>query len=146
MYRNAKRLFLFALLVLVLALTACAPAATEQPATEEPMAEETATEEVMTEEPMTEEPTTEEAMTEEPMGMDLSGVTVSFWHVYGEGDPRNEAINAIVDNFNATNEYGITVEALDQGEYSDLEDKVNAGIQSGDLPNIAQAYTSALAN
>jgi multiple sugar transport system substrate-binding protein/sn-glycerol 3-phosphate transport system substrate-binding protein len=52
----------------------------------------------------------------------------------------------IVDEFNATNEYGITVEALDQGSYNDLEDKVNAGIQSGDLPQIAQAYTSALNN
>lgn len=78
--------------------------------------------------------------------VEVSGVTVTFWHVYGEGDPRNEVINAIVDEFNATNEYGITVEALDQGEYSDVEDKVNAGLQSGDLPNIAQAYTSALLN
>jgi multiple sugar transport system substrate-binding protein/sn-glycerol 3-phosphate transport system substrate-binding protein len=146
MYRNVKRLLVFAVRVLVLARTACAPAApTEQPATEAPAAQAPATEEVMTEEPMAEAPATEEPMAEEPM-MDLSGVTVSFWHVYGEGDPRNEAINAIVDDFNSTNEYGITVEALDQGQYSDLEDKVNAGIQSGDLPNIAQAYTSALAN
>jgi len=78
--------------------------------------------------------------------VELEGVTISFWHVYGEGDPRNEAITAIVADFNATNEYGITVEALDQGQYGDVEDKVNAGIQSGDLPNVVQAYTSALLN
>ena len=51
-----------------------------------------------------------------------------------------------MEEFNANNEYGIVVEALEQGQYSDLEDKVNAGIQSGDIPQIAQAYTSALNN
>ncbi len=81
-----------------------------------------------------------------PPPVDVSGVVVEFWHVYGEGDPRNEAILAFVEEFNASNEYGITVEALDQGSYNDLEDKVNAGIQSGDTPQIAQAYTSALNN
>jgi len=86
------------------------------------------------------------ACTPKPAKVDISGTTVQFWHVYGEGDPRNAAVLAIVDEFNATNEYGITVEALDQGAYNDLEDKVNAGIQSGDTPQIAQAYTSALNN
>jgi len=81
-----------------------------------------------------------------PPPVDVSGVVVQFWHVYGEADPRNEAILAIVDEFNASNEFDITVEALDQGTYNDLEDKVNAGIQSGDTPHIAQAYTSALNN
>ena len=35
---------------------------------------------------------------------------------------------------------------LTRADYNDLEDKVNAGIQSGDLPQIVQAYTSALNN
>jgi multiple sugar transport system substrate-binding protein len=150
---SPKKLAVLLLMGALLLLAACQPAGTaEEPAAEEPAAEEP-TEEA-TEEPM-EEPTeeameepTEEAATEEPtqeeMGMDLSGTTISFWHVYGEGDPRNETINAIVDDFNANNAYGITVEALDQGEYTDVEDKVNAGIQSGDTPNVVQAYTSAL--
>ena len=81
-----------------------------------------------------------------PPPVDVSGVVVQFWHVYGEGDPRNEAMVALVDDFNANNDFDITVEALDQGSYNDLEDKVNAGIQSGDTPHIAQAYTSALNN
>lgn len=137
-----KRMFyVLMLLALVLGLTlaGCKPAdnvvTTVEP-TEEPTAEPT---EAPVVEP-TEEPT------EEPMGMDLSGVTISFWHVYGEGDPRNATIVSLVDEFNATNEYGITVEALDQGAYGDVEDKVNAGLQSGDLPNVVQAYTSALLN
>ena len=123
------------LLIFTLVLSACAP----PPVVEE----EPDTEEV--EEPE-DEPEMEEAEVEEEEMMDLSGTTVTFWHVYGEGDPRNEAMLAIVDEFNANNEYGITVEALDQGGYSDVEDKVNAGIQSGDLPQIVQAYTSALNN
>ena len=121
------------LLIFSLVLTACAPEVVE----EEPEVEEVVEPEV--------EEVVEPEIVEEPM-MDISGTTVQFWHVYGEGDPRNEAMLAIVDEFNANNEYGITVEALDQGGYSDVEDKVNAGIQSGDLPQIAQAYTSALNN
>ena len=150
--KSGKLLLL--LLILAMVLVACQPATgtgddggeadgemTDEP-TEEPTEEMEETEEPMEE---TEEPMEE---TEEPMEemMDLDGVTVTFWHVYGEGDPRNEAINAAVEVFNATNEYGIIVEALDQGTYSDVEDKVNAGIQSGDLPNIVQAFTSALTN
>jgi len=81
-----------------------------------------------------------------PPPVDVSGTTIQFWHVYGEGDPRNEAVIAFVDDFNATNEYGITVEAFDQGRHSDLEEKINAGIQSGDLPHVTQAYTSGLKN
>jgi ABC-type glycerol-3-phosphate transport system substrate-binding protein len=78
--------------------------------------------------------------------VDVTGTTISYWHPYNEGDPRKDAMDAIVDAFNAENEYGITVEALGQADYSDIEDKINAGIQSGDLPDIAQAYTSALTN
>ena len=122
------------LLVLSLVLSACAP----PPApTEEPVVEEV-------EEPVVEEE--EEAEVEEEPMMDLSGTTISFWHVYGEGDPLSEVITPLVEEFNATNEWGITVEDFDQEDYGPLEDKVNAGIQSGDLPQIVQAYTSAINN
>lgn len=78
----------------------------------------------------------------EPM-LDPSGQTVTFWHVWGSGD-TGEGLTAIVDDFNATNEWGITVEALDQGSYRDLEDAMNASIQSGDLPDIVVGYSNAL--
>ena len=74
--------------------------------------------------------------------MDVSGTNIQFWHVYGEGDSRKDYVVAIADEFNSTNEYGITVEALEQGSTGDLEDKINASIQSGDLPNVSQGYTS----
>lgn len=79
----------------------------------------------------------------EDMGLDPSGQTVIFWHVWGTGSV-GEGLQAIVDEFNATNDLGITVEAVDQGHYSDLEDAMNAAIQSGDLPDVVVGYTNAL--
>lgn len=76
-------------------------------------------------------------------GIDPSGQTISFWHVWGTGTP-SEGLTAIVADFNATNEWGITVELVDQGRYSDLEDAMNAAIQSGDVPDIVVGYTNAL--
>ncbi len=49
-----------------------------------------------------------------------------------------------MDEFNATNEYGIVVEEYDQGRHNDLQDKINTGLTSGDLPTITVAYTSSL--
>jgi multiple sugar transport system substrate-binding protein/sn-glycerol 3-phosphate transport system substrate-binding protein len=95
----------------------------------------------------TETPVPTPASTEEPMmpGIDPTGQTVVFWHVWGTGLP-NETLLAIVEEFNATNEWGITVEALDQGRYNDLEDAFNAAVQSGDLPDLVTGYTNAMAN
>jgi len=125
-------------LLFAVVLTACGPAETEEP-TQEPTAEPT---EEMTAEP-TEEPT--EEMTEEPTEMPFAGVEIDFWHVYGEEEP-SVAMQALVDEFNAENPYGITVNPFDQGQYGDIEDKINAGIQSGDLPDVVMAYTNALAD
>ena len=76
---------------------------------------------------------------------DPSGQTITFWHVW-YSEPVKSGMVALVDEFNDTNEWGITVEALDQGNYSDTEDLMNAAIQSGDLPNLVVAYGNALAN
>ena len=77
--------------------------------------------------------------------MDLSGEVVTYWHVFPADDPQGEWINALIEEFNQTNEYGITVEGYDQGSYSDVASKMTAGIQSGDLPNLAMGYTNNIA-
>ena len=119
------------IVLLSMVLAACtSPATTEAPVVDEP------TEEVV------EEPT--EEVTEEPAGPAFEGVTVQFWHVYS--DAPGEGLQELIDEFNATNEYGITVEGLNQGGYGDVEDKVNAGIQSGDLPDVVMAYTNILSD
>lgn len=121
-------------LVLPMVLGACASATPEPPP------------EIEVEEPSEPEPEPEEpAEPEEPMApaVDPSGQTVQFWHVWGTGS-TGEGMQALVDEFNATNEWGITVEAVDQGAYRDLEDAMNAAIQSGDVPNAVVGYTNAL--
>lgn len=137
--------------VFAMVLAACtatapqAPAPAQEepaaPATAVPTAEEAAAPTVeATEAPAAE--ATEEAMMPE---IDPTGQTITFWHVWGTGLP-NETMLAVVDEFNATNEWDITVEALDQGRYDDLEDAFNAAIQSGDLPDLVTGYTNAMAN
>lgn len=131
---KTKKLTLLVLVIMVLAvvLSACKPAPAPEP--EQPVVEEPAAEE-----PVAEEPAAEPEEEVNP----LAGVAIQFWHVYGEGKPM-EGMTALVDEFNKTNEWGITVEALDQGHYSDVEDKMNAAILSGDLPDLVMAYTNAL--
>jgi multiple sugar transport system substrate-binding protein len=125
------------LLVVVfsLALTACGPAAT--PTAEPAMPAEAPT--------MAPEPTA--VPTEAPMkpAVDPTGQTINFWHVWGTGQP-SETMLAIVDDFNATNEWNITVNAVDQSDYASLEDSFNAAVQSGDLPDLVTGYTNAMAN
>lgn len=135
--------------VLSTILAACAtptqaptPEATEEP--EAPVVEEPTEEPVVTEEAPA--PTEEAAAPVEPEpDVDPTGQKVVFWHVWGTGTP-SEAMVEIVDQFNQTNEWDITVEPVDQGRYSDLEDAMNAAIQSGDVPNLAVGYSNALAN
>ena len=141
MKTNKLAFLVIVVLIMSLALAACKPAPAPEVAPEEPVAEEPVAEEPA-EEPAAEEPAVEEPVEEVNP---LEGVTVQFWHVYGEGKPM-EGMMALVDEFNKTNAYGITVEALDQGQYGDVEDKMNAAILSGDLPDIVMAYTNALAD
>lgn len=70
--------------------------------------------------------------------VELDGVTIEFWH--SMSGPNGEAVQYLVDKFNAENEYGITVNATYQGGYSDAHQKVTAALVAGEYPNIGQAY------
>jgi multiple sugar transport system substrate-binding protein len=150
-------LLLTMLIVAAFVLSACGGGATEAPAepteapmeepTEAPMEEPTeAPMEEPTEEPM-EEPTEEvmEEPTEEPMaepcapatdgplaGVDPRGQTIVWWH--NHSGSREENMLPLLDQFNATNECGITLDPQNQGGYNDIRDKVNASIAAGELP------------
>jgi multiple sugar transport system substrate-binding protein len=137
---------LLLVVVFSLVLAACAPTATSEPTQPAaPAATEVPTE-AATEAP-TEAPTAAptEAPTAAMPSVDPSGQTVNFWHVWGTGQP-NTTMLAIVDAFNASNQWGITVNAVDQNAYNNLEDAFNAAIQSGDLPDLVTGYTNAMAN
>ena len=141
---------LFFVLILMLLLAACGGADTESPApvVEEPVVEAPAAEEpaeAPAEEPV-EEPTAEPM--EEPMAepdydtdvygvldeIDLEGAKVTFWHRYDSGG-RLETMDGFCADFNANNEYGITVECLPIGHYSVLYDNMIAGLTTGEVPN-----------
>jgi len=122
-----KTLGLF-IIIFSMILTACATPTEEPAMTHEPE---------MTDEPM---------MTEEPMelAVDPTGQTVVFWHVWGTGS-ASEGLAKIVSDFNASNEWGITVEAVDQGNQGDLQNAVNAAITTGELPNVTPGFPNAIA-
>jgi multiple sugar transport system substrate-binding protein len=71
-------------------------------------------------------------------GVDPTGVKLTYWHQYSGG--QQAAMDALVAQFNDTNQYGITVEAVAQGSYNDLRNLMNAAIISGELPNLVAGY------
>ncbi len=78
--------------------------------------------------------------------VDPSGQTVVYWHQFQNDSAQGNTIAAIIDDFNKTNQYGITVQGSFQGNYTDLGNLINAGITSGDLPNLAAGYANAAAS
>ena len=71
-------------------------------------------------------------------GVDPSGQTVVYWHQHS-GD-RETQLGGMVDDFNANNPWGITVDASNQGGYGDIYQKMIAGIAAGEVPNLVVAY------
>src|SRR5205809_6383149 len=75
----------------------------------------------------------------------LSGpVSVTLWHALS--GPQQVALDAMVKKFNETNGKGITVSALNQGNYTQLYQKTLGAIQAGALPELAHAYESFVAD
>lgn len=60
-------------------------------------------------------------------------VTINFW--YAIGGSSGEQLQALIDEFNATNTHNITVEATFSGDYGETAQKLVAGMESGELPN-----------
>lgn len=69
---------------------------------------------------------------------DPTGQTVTFWHQHSRD--REAALLEIVDAFNATNEYGITVVAEYQGGYGDIFQKMLPILGTDSTPNLVVAY------
>ncbi len=131
MFKKQWSIILAILIAASMLLSACQPAPTQAPAApEQPAAEEPAAEEPVAEEP---------AAPEDPWAeVDPSGQTVVFWHQHTRA--REEALLQIIDEFNKTNEFGITVEASYQGSYNDIFNKMLAVLNTSDAPNVVVAY------
>ncbi len=71
--------------------------------------------------------------------VDPSGATVVYWHQYNDG-PQLETMAAFIEAFNSTNEWGITVEGLPQGNYTAIRELMTAAIISGETPNLVAGF------
>ena len=76
--------------------------------------------------------------------VDPSGVTVNYWHQHTKS--REEAINTIVDNFNKSNQWGITVNAGHQGHYGQIYEKMLTVVGTSEVPDIVVAYQNQAAD
>jgi multiple sugar transport system substrate-binding protein len=70
--------------------------------------------------------------------VDPSGQTVMFWHQHAR--EREEGLNAMIERFNATNEWGITVKGEYAGGYSDIYNKMVTAIAGGSVPDLVVGY------
>jgi multiple sugar transport system substrate-binding protein/sn-glycerol 3-phosphate transport system substrate-binding protein len=70
--------------------------------------------------------------------LDPSGQVITYW--YQHHSHREEVLQAMIGNFNATNKWGITVNGEQAGGYNEIYTKVIAGIQLGVIPDIVVAY------
>jgi multiple sugar transport system substrate-binding protein len=78
-------------------------------------------------------------------GVDPSDQTIVYWHQYREDSAQGDTIAELIAEFNSSNEYGITVEAIHQGSYGPIEELMNTAILSGELPNLVAGYANAAA-
>ena len=134
-----KLVWIFAVLIITaMVLGACAPKEPEVVPTEEVVVP---TEEVVA-------PTEEVvAPTEEPV-LDLyadvvPATEITFWHQHS-GD-RETSLLEIVDEFNATNDYGITLTAEYAGGYGDIFTKMLPILNTADVPDIVVGYQNQIA-
>jgi len=70
--------------------------------------------------------------------VDPSGQTITYWHQHSRD--REEGIAAMVERFNATNEWDITVNAEYAGSYNDIYNRMVTAIAGGQLPDLVVAY------
>lgn len=69
---------------------------------------------------------------------DPTGQEIVFWHVHS--GPNEELLERIVQDFNETNAYDITVRAENQGSYDELFQKMLPVLGTEDMPNLVLAY------
>ena len=69
---------------------------------------------------------------------DLSGLAITFWHPWG--GEQGALLQDILDEFNRTNRWDITVEVTAFEGLDRLEEAVDAALIAGNLPDLLAAY------
>lgn len=70
--------------------------------------------------------------------VDPRGQKVTFWYQHSE--EREKALQALIEKFNRTNEYGIEVAGEYAGSHDDIYGKMLVRMQGGALPQLVVAY------
>jgi multiple sugar transport system substrate-binding protein/sn-glycerol 3-phosphate transport system substrate-binding protein len=71
--------------------------------------------------------------------LDPSDQLVIYWHPYSDSWRENTLL-AMIDEFNSSNQWGITIQAEYAGDCEEIYQKAIAGISSGKVPGMALAY------
>ena len=70
--------------------------------------------------------------------LDPTGQVVTYWYQHSRS--REEALQAMIDDFNSSNEWDITVQGEYSGSYGEIYNKIIDGIPTGAVPDIVVAY------
>ncbi|RMF27510.1 MAG: ABC transporter substrate-binding protein [Chloroflexi bacterium] len=123
-------------------LTACGGAA--QP-TKAPAAPTKAPAKAPTKAAAPTKPPTPTAAPEDPLaGIDPSGQTITYW--YQHSRKREEVLQEMIQEFNQTNKWGITVVGEYQGHYGEIYEKMLTAIAGGEVPDLVVAYQNQAAS
>ena len=129
--------FLAVVMIAAMVLGACAKP------TVAPTPVETEVPVVPTDAPVVEEPT--EAPAEvDPWAEVVPATEIVWWHQH-TGSAREAAIAKIVSDFNANNEWGITVTAEYAGSYGDIFNKMLPILNTTDVPDVVVGYQNQVA-
>ena len=69
---------------------------------------------------------------------DLQGVSLAFWHAWTGAS--GEVTQSLVDDFNRSNPWGITVDAAAKGSYDQVSEQITAAQENDQLPDITTSY------
>ena len=134
---------LLALVVLVALMAACKPAAAPTPTPAPPTptpAPPTSTPAPPTPTPV---PPTPTPALDRISKIDPTGQEIVFWHVSTR--IHEEILLELIDEFNSTNEWKITVKPEYGGYYPDIRKKILAAIAAGSPPDLAVSYQNMVA-
>ena len=70
--------------------------------------------------------------------LDPTGVEITYWHQFTRF--QQETLEALVEEFNNTNQWNIKVTAEFGGRYDDLYNKMVTAIAAGSVPDLVAAY------
>ena len=120
------------ILIAALVLSACGPVPPTQPSTPD-LPHATATTGVTS--TLTVSPSPAPTISVDPAR--LRGVTIQIWHAFA-GNAEGIFADQVAQ-FNASNEWGVTVTPTGYGDYTTLYDAINTALESGGTPDLVAA-------